>query len=121
MATEDKNPENNTRKNEQLENERDYKADQSNGKVVGDPSARRHVGARGYSQRSDQKDQLENLHIGGDETHPAGGNEHENAGETASGPGFQKEGSVDMGNPIRTRDQDFGEDAPSGPARPAHD
>ncbi|AIZ63766.1 hypothetical protein PK28_08820 [Hymenobacter sp. DG25B] len=121
MATEDKNQENNIRKNEQLENERDFKADQSNGKVVGDPSARRHVGARGYTQRSDQKDQLENLHIGGDDTHPGGANEHVKEGENAAGPGFQKEGSVDMGNAIRTQDQDFGEDAPSGPARPAHD
>lgn len=120
MATEDKDPQD-TAHNEQLAKERDFKASQSNGKEASDPSAQRNVGAHGYTQRSNQKDQLENLHIGGDETHPQGGNTHHGPGEQAQGPGFEKEGSYDMGNAIRSQDQDFGEEAPSGPARPAHD
>ncbi|MCA8830724.1 hypothetical protein [Hymenobacter pini] len=107
--------------NEQLEKEKELKQDMSNGKAADDPSAHRNTGAGGYTQRSDQKDQLENLHIGGGEGQPQGGNEHHDAGEQASGPGFEVEGSYEMGNSIRTKDQNFGESAPSGPARPAHD
>lgn len=107
--------------NEQLEKEKEFKQSMSNGKAASDPSAQRNTGAGGYTQRSDQKDQLENLHIGGGEGQPQGGNEHHKAGEQASGPGFEVEGSYDMGNPIRSQDQDFGEKAPSGPAKPAHD
>jgi|GEM_PF-4168848 len=107
--------------NEQLENEKKFKAGESNGKNGDDASAHRNVGANGYTQRSDQKDQLENLHIGGSETSPQGGNDHDNDGELAQGPGFTKEGSNEMGNGIRSRDQEFGEKAPSGPATPAHD
>ena len=107
--------------NEQLKKKREYDENQSNGKESDDPSAQRNIGANGYDQRSNQKDQLENLHIGGDETHPQGGTNHDTAGETAQGPGFTKEGSYEMGNSIRTQEQKFGEDAPSGPARPAKD
>ena len=107
--------------NEQLTKKREYDENQSNGKDSSDPSAKRNVGANGYDQRSNQKDQLENLHIGGDETHPQGGNNHDTIGENAQGPGYTAEGSYEMGNSIRTQDQDFGEDAPSGPARPAKD
>lgn len=108
-------------KNEQLEKEKEFKETMSNGKSADDPSAHRNTGAGGYTQRSDQKDQLENLHIGGGEGQPQGGNEHHDAGEQASGPGFEVEGSYQLGNDIRTQDQDFGEKAPSGPAKPAHD
>lgn len=115
--TDDKSPV----RNEQLEKEKDFKSLMSNGKEANDPSAQRNTGAQGYTQRSDQKNQLDNLHIGGSETEPQGGSDHHNAGEQAQGPGFEVEGSYDMGNAIRSRDQDFGEEAPSGPARPAHD
>jgi hypothetical protein len=107
--------------NEQLRKEQEFKQDMSNGKAASDPSAQRNTGAGGYTQRADQKDQLENLHIGGGEGEPQGGNEHHEAGEQASGPGFEVEGSYDMGNPIRSREQEFGEKEPSGPAKPAHD
>ncbi|AHJ98153.1 hypothetical protein [Hymenobacter swuensis] len=107
--------------NEQLQKEKEFKQNMSNGKVASDPSAQRNTGAGGYTQRSDQKDQIENLHIGGGEGEPQGGNDHDNAGEQASGPGFEVEGSYDMGNPIRSREQEFGEKEPSGPAKPAHD
>ncbi|RSK34546.1 hypothetical protein [Hymenobacter metallilatus] len=107
--------------NEQLQKEKEFKQSMSNGKAASDPSAQRNTGAGGYTQRSDQKDQLENLTIRGGEGVPQGGNEHHEAGEQASGPGFEVEGSYDMGNPIRSQDQEFGEDAPSGPAKPAHD
>ena len=107
--------------NEQLEQEKKYQQDQSNNKASSDPSAQRNVGANGYTQRSNQKDQLENLHITGSETEPQGGNDHTGAGEQAQGPGFEAEGSVELDHNLRTREQKFGEDAPSGPPKPAVD
>ena len=106
-------------KNEELEKKKEYKQEQSNGKASNDPSAARNTGANGYTQRSNQKDQLENLHIGGSETTPQGGNDHTNAGEQAQGPGFEAEGSYELDQNLRTREQKFGEKAPSGPATPA--
>ncbi|MBC7447387.1 MAG: hypothetical protein H7330_04955 [Hymenobacteraceae bacterium] len=102
-----------------LEAEKEYQKGEANG-TIGDPSARRNIGANGYTQRTGQKDQLENLHIGGNEVTGQGGNDHDTIGENASGPGFETEGGVDLSNPIRARDQEFGEKGPSGPARPAH-
>ena len=107
--------------NEQLEKKKEYQQDQSNNKASNDPTADRYTGANGYTERSNQKDQLENLHIGGGEGQPMGGNEHSGASEQAQGPGFEAEGSYELdhaGN-IRTREQDLGEKAPSGPATPA--
>ncbi|GAA3997660.1 hypothetical protein GCM10022408_05490 [Hymenobacter fastidiosus] len=124
MATDNDNnpaPENIIPKNEQFEKEKAFKKGESNGKEMDDASAHRNVGANGYTQRSDQKDQLENLHIGGSETTPQGGNNHSTDGEQAQGPGFTKEGSYEMGNGIRSQEQEFGEEAPSGPAEGAHD
>ena len=103
--------------NEELEKQRDYQRDQSNNKESDDASAHRNVGANGYTQRSDQKDQLSNLHIGGSETEPQGGSNHETAGEQAQGPGFTEEGSYELGDGIRMHDQRLGEDHTSGPAR----
>ena len=103
-----------------LEAEKEYQKEEANG-TIGDASARRYIGANGYTQRTGQKDQLENLHIGGNEVTGQGGNDHETPGENAAGPGFEAEGNVDLSNPIRSRDQEFGEKAPSGPAQPAHD
>lgn len=103
-----------------LEAEKEYQKSQANG-TLGDASARRNIGANGYTQRTGQKDQLENLHIGGDERTPQGGNDHHTPNENAAGPGFQAEGGVDLSNPIRSREQEFGEKVPSGPAQPAHD
>lgn len=108
-------------KNEELEKQKEYQQDQSNGKASNDPTAARNVGANGYTQRSNQKDQLENLHIGGSETSPQGGNDHTNAGEQAQGPGFEAEGSYELDHNLRTREQKFGEKAPSGPAKPGND
>ena len=107
--------------NEQLQKEQEFQESMSNGKDASDPSAQRNVGAGGYNQRADQKDQLENLTIRGGEGVPQGGNEHHDAGEQASGPGFGVEGSYEMGNAVRSQEQKFGEDAPSGPAKPAQD
>ncbi|UYZ64381.1 hypothetical protein [Hymenobacter weizhouensis] len=107
--------------NEQLEKEKEFKEMMSNGKAANDPSAFRHTGADGYTQRSDQKDQLENLHIGGGEGVPQGGNEHQASGEQAQGPGFELEGSVELDHQLRTRDQEFGEKTTSGPAHPVQD
>lgn len=107
--------------NEELEKQRDYQRDQSNNKNSDDASAHRNVGANGYTQRSDQKDQLANLHIGGSETEPQGGNNHTTAGEQAQGPGFTEEGSYELGEGIRMHDQPLGADQPSGPARVPQD
>ena len=101
--------------NEELEKQRDYQRDQSNNKDSNDASAARNTGANGYTQRSDQKDQLENLHIGGGEGQPMGGSNHDTAGEQAQGPGFTEEGSYELGEGIRSQDQEFGAKAPSGP------
>ncbi|MFC7668663.1 hypothetical protein ACFQT0_15760 [Hymenobacter humi] len=84
-------------KNEELERQKAYKQDQSNNKASNDPSAARNTGANGYTQRDNQKDQLGNLHIGGSETSPQGGNDHHAAGEQAQGPGFEAEGSIEPG------------------------
>ncbi|MCC3152470.1 hypothetical protein Q3A66_05695 [Hymenobacter sp. BT770] len=106
-------------KNEELERQKEYKQDQSNNKSSNDPSAARNTGANGYTQRDNQKDQLQNLHIGGSETSPQGGNQHTSADEQAQGPGFESEGSIELDHNLRTRDQEFGEKAPSGEAKPA--
>lgn len=106
-------------RNEELEKQKDYKQDQSNNKASNDPTAARNTGPNGYTQRSNQKDQLENLHIGGSETEPQGGNDHTNAGEQAQGPGFEAEGSIELDHNLRTRDQEFGEKSTSGPTTPA--
>ncbi|OGX86838.1 hypothetical protein [Hymenobacter glacialis] len=106
-------------KNEELEKQKEYKQDQSNNKSSNDPSAARNTGANGYTERSNQKDQLENLHIGGSELSPQGGNDHTGAGEQAQGPGFEVEGSVELDHKLRTREQPFGAPAPTGPATPA--
>lgn len=102
--------------NEALAKEHDYQRDQSNGKESDDASAHRSMGANSYTQRSNQKDQLQNLHIGGDETHPQGGSNHTTAGEQAQGPGFTDEGSFELGAGLRMHDQKLGDDHPSGPA-----
>jgi hypothetical protein len=98
--------------NEELAKQRDYQRDQSNNKNSDDASAHRNVGANGYTQRSDQKDQLANLHIGGSETEPQGGNNHGTAGEQAQGPGFTEEGSYELdeqGEGIRMHEQKLGD------------
>ena len=105
-------------RNEELEKQKAYRQDQSNNKASNDPTAARNTGPNGYTQRSNQKDQLENLHIGGSDTTPYGGNDHTGAGEQAQGPGFESEGSIELDHELRTRDQEFGEKAPSGPAKP---
>lgn len=102
--------------NEELDKQRDYQRDQSNNKNSDDASAHRNVGANGYTQRSDQKDQLQNLHIGGGEGEPQGGNNHDTAGEQAQGPGFTEEGSYELGPGIRMHEQELGSDAADGPA-----
>lgn len=106
-------------RNEELEKQKEFKQDQSNNKSSPAPTSARNIGANGYDQRNNQKDQLENLHIGGSESTPQGGNDHSNAGEQAQGPGFEVEGSYELDYNLRTREQKFGEKALSGPATPA--
>jgi hypothetical protein len=110
--------------NEELAKERDYQLAQRNHKLNHDagpypdgphPGPHRSVGAHGYAERSDQKDQLQNLHIDGSETEPQGGNTAA-ANEQAQGPGFTEEGSFELGAGLRMHEQKFGEDHTSGPA-----
>ncbi|GAB3532159.1 hypothetical protein GCM10027443_15480 [Pontibacter brevis] len=79
-----------------------------------DPSAKRNIGPNGETERAGQKDKLENLHIGGNETTGYGANTAENAESISQGPGFEFEGSDtamdDSVNGIRRGDQPFGED-----------
>ena len=70
----------------------EYKKDQAGGNL-GDPSAKRNIGPNGIMERKDQKDELSNLQIAGNEVTGYGGNDHVNAGESAQGPGFEAEGS----------------------------
>lgn len=105
--------------NEELQKQKEYRQDQSNNKASNDPTAARNTGANGYTQRNNQKDQLENLHIGGSETSPQGGNDHHSAGEQAQGPGFEVEGSYELDHNLRTRNQEFGEKTLSGTPTPA--
>lgn len=110
--------------NEELQKQTDYQRDQSNNKQSDDASAHRNVGANGYTQRSDQKDQLSNLHIGGSETEPQGGNNHSTAGEQAQGPGFTEEGSYELdeqGEGIRMHEQKLGDDAPGNSVQRTQD
>lgn len=58
-----------------------------------DPSAKRNIGLNGETERQDQKDKLENLHIGGNETTGYGANNTESTEAFAQGPGFEFEGS----------------------------
>lgn len=106
-------------KNEELEKQKEYAQDQSNNKSSNDPSAARYTGANGYTQRDNQKDQLDNLHIGGSDVSPQGGNQHTEAGEQAQGPGFEAEGSIELDHNLRTRDQPFGAKTASGEPTPA--
>lgn len=107
--------------NEQFEKEQELKALLSNGKSSDDPSAHRNQGPGGYTQRSGQKDQLENLHIGGSDIEPSGGNDHVNDPGKQQGPGYEAEGTYELDHQLRTRDQKFGDDQPSGPAKPIED
>lgn len=79
-----------------------------------DPSAKRNMGPNGETERPGQKDKLENLHIGGNETTGYGANDPDNVETVAQGPGFEFEGS-DTGMDddvagIRRGDQPLGED-----------
>jgi hypothetical protein len=110
--------------NEELARQADYQRDQSNNKDSDDASAHRNIGANGYTQRSDQKDQLQNLHIGGSETEPQGGNNHETAGEQAQGPGFTEEGSYELdeqGEGIRMHEQKLGDEKPGASVQRVQD
>jgi len=83
-----------------------------------DPSAKRNVGLNGETERNDQKDKLENLHIGGNETSGYGANDPNSKESIAQGPGFEFEGSYDemngTNNGLRTQDQPLDSDQKEG-------
>ncbi|WP_210465245.1 hypothetical protein [Rufibacter roseolus] len=74
-----------------------------------DPSAKRNINVNGDTERNDQKDKLENLHIGGNELTGYGANDHEEKESISQGPGFEYEGSYDAmdgsANGLRMHDQ----------------
>ncbi|KAA9339604.1 hypothetical protein F0P96_03045 [Hymenobacter busanensis] len=107
------------KRDEQQEQERDFQQIVNNNTDVDkDPTAYRSAGAHGYSQRAGQKDDLRNLRITGDETTPQGGNSQSTAGQ---GAGFENEGSYEKDMDLRTREQKFGEAAPSGEPKTPRD
>ncbi|AMM52511.1 hypothetical protein TH61_16830 [Rufibacter sp. DG15C] len=89
-----------------------------------DPSAKRNVGLGGDLERNDQKDRLENLHIGGNEVTGMGHLDRNSTESHNQGPGFEAEGSdTFMGgenNGIRMKDQplDEGQDQASNNPEP---
>lgn len=95
----------NTEENKEAHNDKhksdiEYKKDQANGNL-GDPSAKRNIGPGGIQQRPNQKDEIQNLHIGGNEV-TGYGNNTSDAGESAAGPGFEAEGSeYNNDNPVK--------------------
>ena len=99
--------ENDEKRSDNKKNQSDiaYKRDQANGNL-GDPSSKRNIGLCGEMQRNDQKDELKNLHIGGDEVSGYGATNHTDLGENAAGPGFEAEGSeYSNDNPVRDEDE----------------
>ncbi|MBK0402454.1 hypothetical protein I5M27_05620 [Adhaeribacter sp. BT258] len=101
MKNEEKNPEHESRRNK---SETEYKRDQANGNI-GHPGSKRNIGLGGEMQRADQKDELENLHISGNEVSGYGATNHTDAGENAAGPGFEAEGSeYSNDNPVKDDD-----------------
>jgi hypothetical protein len=113
-----------TKRDEQQEQERDFEQIVNNNTDVDkDPTAYRNAGARGYSQRTGQMDQLENLHIGGSDTTPYGANDHDSDPGKQQGPGYEAEGTYELDHEanLRTREQKFGDKELSGPANPAQD
>ncbi|WP_162425882.1 hypothetical protein [Pontibacter pudoricolor] len=79
-----------------------------------DPSAKRNIGPGGQTERSGQKDKLENMHIKGNETTGYGASDPSKSVEyLAQGPGFEFEGSDtamnDDLNGIRSKDQPLGQ------------
>ncbi|MFC6998184.1 hypothetical protein [Rufibacter roseus] len=79
-----------------------------------DPTAKRNIGLNGETERNDQKDKLENLHIGGNEITGYGANDHTEKESFAQGPGFEYEGSYQemdgSVNGVRSTDQPLGSD-----------
>ncbi|MGV3541045.1 MAG: hypothetical protein ACO1OQ_14615 [Rufibacter sp.] len=77
-----------------------------------DPTAKRNIGLGGDTERNDQKDKLENLHIGGNEITGYGANDRSDTEAFAQGPGFEFEGSYEemdgSVNGVRSTDQPFG-------------
>jgi hypothetical protein len=93
--------------------ERDAKMTDSE-KIIPDPTSKRNIGLHGESQRNDQKDDLDNLVIKGNETTGYGANTTAPGEEEKSGPGFGAEGSEYKGNPIRTEDEPEGNENKPG-------
>ena len=106
----------NTPKSTNSIQEKDYR-EQTNDNHP-DPSAKRNIGLNGETERNDQKDRLENLHIGGSEVSGYGANNPNSKESIAQGPGFEFEGSYEemngTTNGLRTQDQPFGSDEKEG-------
>lgn len=100
MKSEKENTPGHVNKNNQTDQE--YRLDQANGNI-GDPSSKRNIGLNGETQRNNQKDELGNLHISGDEVTGYGDNNYVDSEENSSGPGFEAEGSDSLDD-ILTRE-----------------
>lgn len=89
---------------ERLEKEKEYRADQTNGNIS-DPTAKRNIGLGGAQQRDDEKGQLHNLVIEGNEVSGYGDNNPEDENASQGGAGFKAEGGEYASPPIRNNDQ----------------
>lgn len=110
MATEDKDK---NRTDKVKNTNDDYNERMSMGNNP-DPSAKRNIGLGGDEERKGQKDKLQNLHIGGNETTGYGANDPTDVESFAQGPGFEFEGSDtamdDDVNGVRSREQPLNSD-----------
>jgi hypothetical protein len=89
---------------ERQEEDLRYHNEQTNHNV-GDPTAKRNMGPGGMSGQSDDKGQLHNLVIEGNEATGYGDNSDVEAKSGNGGPGFQAEGGEYASPPIRQDDQ----------------
>jgi hypothetical protein len=89
---------------ERLEEDQRFKADQTNNNIS-DPTAKRNIGLGGAQQRDDDKGQLHNLKIEGNEVSGYGDTDHDDENAAHGGPGFKAEGGEYASPPIRNNDQ----------------
>ncbi|CAN5912706.1 hypothetical protein BH24BAC1_BH24BAC1_00100 [soil metagenome] len=101
----DREQEKRDKNQEQFEEDERYHNEQTNHNV-GDPTAKRNKGPKGIEDSSDDKGQLHNLVIEGNEASGYGEIDREDGGSSGhGGPGFKAEGGEYASPPIRQDDQ----------------
>lgn len=101
----DRERERREKEKEQLEEDQRFHNGQTNHNV-GDPTAKRTMGPNGMEDDGDDKGQLHNLVIEGNEASGYGElNENDEGSSGHGGPGFKAEGGEYASPPIRNNDQ----------------